>query len=120
MNDFILGFKNAAHLAGEICGFSNGKIIREFGLNDFLENSIQTQDDAQTICVKALGFFCDEPDPNLGVFKFGVLTVGSFLNNNVAKQGKMPPQVAMRDLVSVLSAKANEQQIGAWIATHFG
>ncbi len=60
MNALVEGFKDSAHLAGEICSFPNGKLIRHFGLGDFLENAVSDQDDAPTIAVKALAFFCPE------------------------------------------------------------
>jgi hypothetical protein len=120
MNDLIRGFKDCAHLAGEICRFSTGKMLREFGLGDFLENKLQDSDDAPTIAVKALAFFCEEVDTGLEVFKFGVLAVGSFLNNHHAKRGKQPPQQALRDLVMLLKMNPDEQQIRGWIISHFG
>jgi hypothetical protein len=65
MNPLIQGFKDSAHLAGEICSFPNGKLIRQFGLGDFLENAIADTDDAPTIAVKALTFFCgDDRNPH--------------------------------------------------------
>jgi hypothetical protein len=119
MNDFIRGFKDCAHLAGEICQFSTSKMLREFGLSDFLENEIQDDDDVPTIAVKAIGFFCEEVDAGLEIFKFGVLAVGSFLNSH-AKRGKQPPQQALQDLVKLLQKNPNERQIRTWIKSHFG
>src|SRR4051812_5964510 len=119
MNPFVEGFKESAHLAGEICGFPTGRLIREFGLEDFLENAIGDEDDAPTVAVKALAFFCEEGDETAQVFKFGVLTVGAFLNDQVAKRRRQVPQQALKDLVSILKAGALEAQIRQWIASHF-
>lgn len=106
-------------MSGEICGFPLGRLIREFGLNDFLENQIQEEDTAFDIVVKALAFFCEEANPRLEVFKFGVLTVGSFLNAYYKKRNQ-PPQQALRDLVTILQTNRNDDQIRAWIQSHFG
>jgi hypothetical protein len=120
MNRLIEGFKESAHLAGEICGFGVGKLIRQFGLGDFLENAVQEKDDAPTICVKALAYFCKEQDPHSEVFKFAVLTIGTFLNHYHASGQKAPPQQPLRDLVSLLTKGANEDQIRKWISSYFG
>src|SRR5436309_3543749 len=119
MNPLLEGFKDSAHLAGEICSFPNGKLIRQFGLGDFLENAIGEGDDAPTIAVKALAFFCKDADPHSEVFKFGVLAVGSFLNHHYSKRGKQPPQQPLRDLVSLLTKQAPEAEIRKWIASNF-
>ena len=119
MSALIEAFKDCAHLAGEICGFSNGKLIRQFGLGDFLENAVQEDDDAPTICVKALAYFCGDKNPHAEVFKFAVLTVGTFLNHHQAHGQKAPPQQALRDLVSLLIKDTNEDQIRKWITSNF-
>ena len=63
MSDLVRLFKDAAHSAGAACDLTNGQIIRDFGLKDFLENAILSEDDAATICVRAAKHFCDEADP---------------------------------------------------------
>src|SRR5262245_54135423 len=108
MNELVRGFKASAQLAAEICSVPTSQMIHRFGLGDFLENSLQDNDDAPTIAVKAISYFCDEFDPGSQVFKFGVLAVGSFLNNHHAKRGKQPPQQALRDLVAMLAGTPNE------------
>jgi hypothetical protein len=100
MNPFIQGFKDCAHQAAEICGFTITRLTREFGLQDFLENCLREEDDASTIAVKALVYFCDDPNPHAPVFKFAVLTVGIFLNHFHAGGKKQVPQQALRDLVT--------------------
>src|SRR6266849_11018371 len=111
MNPFTQGFKESAHLAGEICQFPTGMLIREFGLEDFLENSVQDADDAPTIVVKAISYFCADGDPLVRGFKFGVLTVGLFLNVHHAKRKRQVPQQALKDLVDLLKSGAAEAQI---------
>jgi hypothetical protein len=115
----IEGFKDSAHLAGEICSFPNGKLIRQFGLGDFLENAVTENDDAPTIAVKALAFFCKDANPHSEVFKFGVLAVGSFLNHYYSKRGKQPPQQPLRDLVTLLTRGGDEVAMRQWITSNF-
>jgi hypothetical protein len=105
---------------GGICGCTIGKLIRTFGLGDFLENGLQESDDAPTIAVKALSFFCDEGNPHSQKFQFAVLAVGLFLNNYYADLGRDVPQQALRDLVRILTKTPQEEQIRRWIESHFG
>lgn len=120
MNHLIEGFKECAHQAGGICNFSVGKLIRAFGLADFLENELEDADDAPTIAVKALLFFCEDGSPLVEQFKFGVLAVGIFLNHVHAKREKAIPQQALKDLVSILQSNNDEATIRKWITSHFG
>jgi hypothetical protein len=119
-NERINGFKDCASVAGDVCGFTLGKMLRQFGLKDFLENALTENDDAPTIAVKAIGFFCEEVDTSLDVFKFGVLVTACFLNEHVAgrRPGQVPAQ-AMKDLVDLLKSGCNEEQLRRWIASHF-
>jgi hypothetical protein len=119
MNGLIEGFKECAYQAGEICSFPNGRLIRDFGLSDFLENDLQDGDDGPTIAVKALAYFCEDVAPDAPITKFAVLTIGIFLNHYHAKRKKAVPQQALKDLVALMRQKANEQQYRAWIAAHF-
>jgi hypothetical protein len=119
MNPFAENFKVSAHLAGEVCQFPNGRLIRDFGLKDFLENKILEGDDAATIAVAALSYFCADADPSVDVFMFGALTVAAFLNDCLTKRKKQVPQQALKDLVPLLKAKASEAQIRKWITSHF-
>jgi hypothetical protein len=119
MNPLIEAFKECAHMAGEICGFPTGRLIRDFGLEDFLENAVQETDDAATIAVRALGYFCEDPDTQAPVFKFAVLTIGVFLSEKHAKRGRKVPRQPLKDLVDLLTMKASESQIRQWIASHF-
>jgi hypothetical protein len=118
MNALIEGFKECAHQAGEVCGCGVGRLIRDFGLGDFLENKLTEEDDAPTIAVKALDYFCEEYAPHQLRFKFAVLSVGIFLNSHMTKKAGVPQQ-ALRDLVSILQAGSNEEQIRRWIESNF-
>jgi hypothetical protein len=120
MTPLIDGFKQCAHQAGGICGCTIGKLIRAFGLGDFLENALQENDDAPTIAVKALSFFCDEGNPHSQKFQFAVLAVGLFLNHYHANQGRDVPQQALRDLGGILTKTPREEQLRRWIDSHFG
>lgn len=62
MNPLAKGFDRSAHLAG-ICNCRVQKLKIAYGLDDFVTNAIQDDDDAPTIAVKALDYFCDEWDP---------------------------------------------------------
>jgi hypothetical protein len=119
MNPLIVGFKTCAHQAGAVCNFGTGKLVREFGLQDFLENAIQEGDDTPAIAIKALRFFCDEYNPTADVFKFGVLTVGAFLNRHHAARMQQVPQQALRDLVDLLKSSPSDDQLRGWIDSHF-
>ena len=114
LNGAILGMRRAdinAHF-DEIVAFSE--------LEDFLENCLREQDDAPTIALKALRYFCDDPNPHAPVFKFAVLTVGIFLNHFHAGGKKLVPQQALSDLVALLTKGTAEDQIRRWIESHFG
>jgi hypothetical protein len=84
MNPLIVAFKTCAHQAGAVCNFSTGKLAREFGLPDFLENAIQEGDD----------------------------------RHHAARKEQVPQQ-ALRDLVGLLKSSPLEDQIRAWIHSHF-
>jgi len=120
MNTLIDTFKDCAHQTGEICGHTMSKLLRRFQLEDFLENRLQEDDDAATIAVKALAYFCDEPHSRRDEFEWAVLTVGVFLED---PQGQIPrkhvPEQALRDLVALLNKRAPEKQIRRWIASYF-
>lgn len=121
MNQLILGFKQCAHQAGQTCGLTNGQLIRQLGLGDFLANKLMDSDAAPDIVVKALGFFCDELDPREVSFRFAVLTVTIFLNGfySTCPLDTDELQQPMRDLVSILTRSANESQLRRWIDSHF-
>jgi hypothetical protein len=117
MNPLIEAFKECCLQAGEICGFTQGKLIRKFGLDDFLANSLTDDDDASTIGVKTFDFFCADATPHEDQFKFAVLAVGIFLSER-ANQKDLPKQ-ALRDLVAILGQGINEDKIRRWIASNF-
>jgi hypothetical protein len=119
MNPLLVGFKECAQLAGEVCSIPNGKLVREFGLDDFVENAVLDNDDAPTIAIKALNYFCEEGNPHAPVFKFAVLAVGVFLNHHHAKRGRQIPQQALADLVTLLKSSPSEDQLRRWIDSNF-
>lgn len=121
MNQLILRFKHCAHQAGQLCGLTNGQLIRRFGLGDFLENKLKDSDTAPDIAVKALEFFCDEADQRQIEFRFAVLTVTNFLSENYSSSPLDTDDLhqPMRDLVSILTRAANESQLRRWIESHF-
>src|SRR5437773_1872700 len=119
MNNLIEGFKECAHQAGAICSIPNGRLIREFGLDDFLENDVHNDDAAPTISTKAILYFCEDQNPQAPIFMFAVLAVCFFLNVYHANRKGPVPQQTMRDLVTLLRQSASAQQIRAWIASHF-
>jgi len=69
MNNLIKGFRDCAHQAGVICSVPEGKLIRAFGLEDYLVNGVVDGDDVPTIAVKALAFFCEGQGPQNEAFK---------------------------------------------------
>lgn len=119
MSDLIGGFKDCAHQAGEICNYAATRLIREFGLEDFLVNIVAEEDDPPTIALKCLSYFCADPDPHTPVFRFAVLTVGIFLNHYHSGRRRDIPQQALRDLVSLLVDHAPADQLRRWIESNF-
>jgi hypothetical protein len=100
---------------------SAGTLIRDFGLNDFLENVVQEDDDAPTLAVRALRYFCEEVSPTERQFQLGVLAVVTFLGLDHAKPPRQNVQQAGLDLVGILRAqRVNEQALRGWITSHFG
>jgi hypothetical protein len=123
MNPLISGFKGCAHQAGEKCRLANGVLVRRFGLGDFLENKLAETDTAPDIAVKALEYFCDEPDPHNEQFRFAVLAVGIFLDEYHSSSpcdSFADLQQPLKDLVSLLVQSPNEAQLRKWIDSHFG
>jgi hypothetical protein len=101
----------------------SGVLIRRFGLGDFLENMLTEVDIAADIAVKALECFCDERDPHTPKFRFGVLTVGIFLDelHSAGPRDSMKDlQLPLRDLVALLTQSASEPQLRKWIESNFG
>ena len=120
MSRLVLGFKACAFQAGSTWKFSNGRLVRDFGLDDFLSNYLAVTDDAPTIAVKAIHFFCGGAGPGQDVFKFAVLATVSFLHQfHSGGRGKVPPQ-SMSDLVDLLKGAPTEDQLRRWVVSHFG
>ena len=119
MSKWVRDFKDCAHQTAEICGFSDGKIIRTFGLGDFLEIAVKDDDDASTIAVKAIRYFCEGRVPGEDIFKFGVLTVGIFLQACYSKKTEIPATVVLQDLVAILKSKGADAHIRKWIDSNF-
>ncbi len=120
MSDLTNAFKACAFQAGKVCSVPNGRLIREFGLGDFLENAVQDGDDAATIAVLALKFFCEDEDPQSVKCMVAVLAVGDFLNRHHARRKDAVSQQSLKDLVALLRQHADEQQLRDWIDSHFG
>jgi hypothetical protein len=122
MNKLVFGFKECAHQAGETCGIPTGKLIRAYGLDDFLENRAGDDDTARIIACKALEYFCDDGDPHQERFRFGVLAVGLFLDqyhSNSPGGGLVDLQQTLSDLVAILKVGCSRQQLDKWIDSHF-
>jgi hypothetical protein len=122
MNPSVSGFKDCAHQAAEICQINNGRLIRQFGLADFLENKLVATDRAQEIALKALEYFCDQRNPHDEKFRFGILAVGIFLDGyHAATPCDRVEDLSqpLRDLVTILTGGFNELQLCQWIHSHF-
>jgi hypothetical protein len=121
MSTLIARFRDCAHQTGDTCGQSIGTLIRKFGLRDFLENRLTASDSVEDIAIKALEFFCEGSSPHEPQFKFAVLTVGIFLNENLANPPIENEALAqpLRDLVAILAHGFNEQSLRRWIQSHF-
>jgi|SRR5438309_12021422 len=119
MTNLIDSFKDCAQEAGEILNLTPTKLNRRCQLKDFLENELNDGDDAATVVIKALTYFCDGLNRRDEVFQWAVLTIGSFLQECHGISGDFPQQ-ALADLVTLLGQNATEQQIQRWIESHFG
>jgi hypothetical protein len=122
MNPLLDALRGCFHQAAEVCSCPVGRLIRAYGLNDFLTNAVEEGDDARSLVVKALDYFCEGARPGDTRFQVAVLAVAVFLNRHHAKPPRQEiPQQAARDLVSILSTQGpNEEQIRQWVASHFG
>jgi hypothetical protein len=124
MNPLLPVFRDCAHQVGKKCSAPTGKIIRAFGLGDFLENGIAQTDDSSDIAIKALDFFCDEPSQQ-DVFRFGILTVVLFLDQcQAGSPGDIleDSQQTTRDLVAIVEHGSNSRchaKIRRWIDSNF-
>lgn len=122
MNPLIFGFKQCAHQAGEVCGLTNGYLVRRFDLGDFLENKLTETDTAPDIVIKAIDFFCEERDPHQERFRFAILSVGIFLNEFYSAcpcDSLKELQQPLKDLVAILVQNPSESQVRRWIDSYF-
>jgi hypothetical protein len=121
MNPLLAALRECFHQAAEVCSCPPGRLIRSFGLQDFLTNSVQTEDDAATLVVKALAYFCEGARPVDTRFQVAVLAVSVFLNSHHAKPPRQGiPQLAARDLVTLLQAHGmSEEPIRRGVQSHF-
>jgi hypothetical protein len=121
MNPLLDALRTCFHQAAQICSCPVGRLIGGFGLQDFLTNSVQAEDDAPTLAVKALAYFCEDSRPVDTRFQVAILAISVFLNRHHAKPPRQEiPQQAARDLVRLItSAGLNEEQIRRWIESNF-
>jgi hypothetical protein len=122
VNPLLDALRGCFHQAAQLCACPVGRLIRGFGLADFLDNAVQETDDAPTLAVRALAYFCEGARPADTRFQVAVLAVVVFLAQRHAKPPRrgVDPQAA-RDLVRILEAEGpNEQSIRRWIEAHFG
>jgi hypothetical protein len=122
MNPLLAALRGCFHQAAQICSCPVGRLIQGFGLQDFLTNSVQTGDDAPTLAVKALAYFCEGARPVDTRFQVAVLAVTVFLNRHHANPPRRDiPQQAASDLVSILRTHGvDEAQVRQWVTSHFG
>jgi hypothetical protein len=122
MNPLVDALRGCFHQAASICSCPVGRLIRDFGLQDFLTNGVSDGDDAPTLAVKAVTYFCEGARPEDTRFQVAVLAVAVFLNRHHSKPARQEiPQQPARDLVSILVKQGpDEQQIRRWVESHFG
>ncbi len=122
MNPLVAALRGCFHQAAQVCRCPVGRLTRNYGLDDFLTNGIEAGDDAPTLAVKALRYFCDGSRPQDTQFQLAVLAVSVFLNTHHAKPPRQGiPQQAAQDLVALLKAQGTEeQQLRNWVTAHFG
>jgi hypothetical protein len=63
MNPLLAALRGCFHQAAQVCGCPAGRLIRGYGLDDFLTTGIAAGDDAPTLAVTALRSFCDGARP---------------------------------------------------------
>jgi hypothetical protein len=120
MNPLLDHLRGCFHQAAEVCRCPVGRLIGGYGLQDFLTNRVQEGDDAPTLAVKALAYFCEGARPADTRFQVAVMAVTTFLNRHHASQPRREIVQAARDLVAILAQGLNEQQIRGWVTSHFG
>jgi hypothetical protein len=114
----ITGFRECILQAGQTCQSPNGRLIREFGLQDFLENVLVETDDAPTITVKALVYFSQERDTRESIFRCAVLATGLFHNEYHAAK-RVDLTQPLRDLLAILKSGSTEAALRQWVDSHF-
>ena len=114
----ISDFRDCVFQAGQTCGIPNGRLIRDFGLQDLLENVLEESDDPPTITVKGLTYFCQERTEREPIFRCAVLAVGLFLKGSRGKRS-MDLTQPLRDLLSVLQGGIREPALRGWVASNF-
>jgi hypothetical protein len=121
MSSLVAALRDCFHQAAATCRCPVGRLIRDYGLNDFLTNRIEQSDDAPTLAVKALDYFCEGARPADTRFQVTVFAVAVFLNCHHAKPPRQGiPAQAARDLVAILTQGINEQHIRSWVTANFG
>ena len=120
MNPLLDHLRYCFHQAAEVYRCPVGRLIGGYGLGDFLANRVQAEDDATTLAVKALVYFCDGARSADTRFQVAVMAVTTFLNRHHARPPRQEIIQAARDLVAILTQGLNEQQIRGWVTSHFG
>ncbi len=122
MNPYFNDLRGCFLQAGVICNCGERKLRSTFGLDDFLTNSVQEEDDSSTLAIKALLYFCEGTQRQEPQYQIAVLAVAVFLERTQAKRtGNTPPIQATRDLVAILEKHGvDETAIRGWVSSHFG
>jgi hypothetical protein len=122
MNPLVAALRVCFHHAAGLCSCPLGRLVGAYGLNDCLTNGVQDGDDAPTLAVRTLAYFCEGARPVDTRFQVAVVAVALFLNRYHAQPPSQEvPLQAARDLVNILqTVGVNEEQIRRWVESHFG
>jgi hypothetical protein len=119
MNPLLPALRGCFHQAASSLRCSASKLIREFGLDDFATNIVQEGDDAPTLTMKALTWFCEDARPVDTQYQIAVLAVCIFLNSHYATPPRSGiPTIAAQDLVALLRQGLNELHHSSLVPAH--
>ena len=111
-----------------MCRCPVGRLQRDYGLGDFLANAVLEEDDAPTLAVRAILFFCEDVGERDTRFQVAVYAVMLFLCRHHAKPPVEPTSrlTTARDLAQLAFAgqhaalEVREQQLRRWVESNFG
>lgn len=110
-------FKECCHASAAKLGIKTSELVRDYLLNEFMEEILDESDDEVAVVVKAVAYFIEddvaEQDP---VFRLVVFSIALFLHKRLGQD----PTQAVRDLIGVLRQSRTEDTVRGWMKSRFG